>query len=91
MKYLLALAALLSFAPVASAQDASPIKTRTMVKTADGARIGFIDRVNKNTDGTPGSVQIIYRGRFVTLPASTLSPVDKGLVTTVTASDLKNY
>ncbi|KKW91818.1 MULTISPECIES: hypothetical protein [Sphingobium] len=89
MKYLFALAAALSFSAVAVAQDAPAIKARTMVKTADGVRIGFIDRVFQNAEGAPTSVQIIYKGRFVSIPAATLSNGDKGLVTSLTADDLK--
>ena len=89
MKYLFALAAALSFSAVAVAQDAPAIKARTMVKTADGVRIGFIDRVFQNAEGAPTSVQIIYKGRFVSIPAATLSNGEKGLVTSLTADDLK--
>ncbi|AEG51172.1 hypothetical protein Sphch_3582 [Sphingobium chlorophenolicum L-1] len=89
MKYIFALAAALSFSSLAVAQDAPVIKARTMVKTADGVRIGFIDRVYANAEGTATSVQIIYRGRFVSIPAATLSSGEKGLVTSLTADDLK--
>lgn len=91
MKYLFALAAALSFSAVAVAQDAPAIKARTMVKTADGVRIGFIDRVFQNAEGAPTSVQIIYKGRFVSIPAATLSNGEKGLVTSLTADDLKKH
>ena len=89
MKYLFALAAALSLSSVGMAQDAPAIRTRTMVKTADGVRVGFIDRIIQNGEGAPTSVQIIYRGRFVSIPAATLSNGDKGLVTSLTADDLK--
>ncbi len=89
MKYLFSLAAALSLSSVAIAQEAPAIKIRTMVKTADGVRVGFIDRIIQNGEGAPASVQIIYRGRFVSIPAATLSAGDKGLVTSLTAEDLK--
>ncbi|WP_176594277.1 hypothetical protein [Sphingobium sp. EM0848] len=81
--------AALSLSTIAVAQEAPAIKARTMVKTTDGARIGLIDRIIKNADGTPGSVQIIYKGRFVSIPASTLISGDKGLVTSLTTDNLK--
>ncbi|PNP99868.1 MULTISPECIES: hypothetical protein [Sphingobium] len=88
MKYIFALAAALSLSSPAATQDAPVIKARTMVKTADGVRVGFIDRVNANAEGAPTSVQIIYKGRFVSIPAATLSNGEKGLVTSLTAADL---
>lgn len=91
MKFLIAAVAALSLGTVALAQEAPVIKTRTMVKTADGARVGFIDRISKNADGTPASVQIIYKGRFVSIPATTLTGGETGLVTSLTTADLKKF
>lgn len=89
MKTLIIAAAALALSTSAIAQEAPVIKARTMVKLTDGTRVGVIDRVLKNEDGTPGAVQIIYKGRFVTIPASTLSAGEKGLVTSLTSADLK--
>lgn len=89
MKMFIVLAAALSIGSAALAQEAPEIKARSMVKTAQGARVGVIDRVVNNPDGTPGFVQIIYNGRFVSIPASTLTAGEKGLVTSLTVADLR--
>lgn len=90
MKFSLASAAaiLLSFSTVAVAADAPVIKERALVKTVDGRKVGFIDRVLKNAAGEATGVQIIYGGRFVVIPATTLAPAEKGLVTSLTAKEV---
>jgi len=90
MKFSYVLAAALSFTlPAAAiAADAPLIKERALVKTADGRKVGFIDRVFKNAAGEATGVQIIYGGRFVMIPAETLSSAEKGLVTSLTAKDV---
>jgi hypothetical protein len=88
MKRLLVLAAALSVGTAAIAADSPEIKARAMVKTADGGRVGTIDRIFKDSTGAPVSVQIIYKGRFVVIPATTLSAGEKGLVTTLTATEV---
>ena len=90
MKFTFALAAALSLAVPASAiaADAPLIKERALVKTVDGRKVGFIDRVLKNAAGEATGVQIIYGSRFVVIPADTLAAAEKGLVTSLTAKDV---
>lgn len=90
MRFSFALAAALSLAVPAAAfaADAPFIKDHALVKTVDGRKVGFIDRVIKNAAGEATGVQIIYRGHFVTIPANTLAPAEKGLVTSLTAKDV---
>lgn len=87
-RHVLAAAISLSLSVAAVAADAPVIKERALVKTADGRKVGFIDRVLKDSAGTPTGVQIIYGGRFVVIPADTLSAADKGLVTSLNAKDV---
>ena len=90
MKFSFALAVALSLAvpTVAIAADAPLIKERALVKTVDGRKVGFIDRVLKNAAGEATGVQIIYGSRFVVIPADTLTAAEKGLVTSLTAKDV---
>ncbi|KFG88350.1 hypothetical protein BV98_003933 [Sphingobium herbicidovorans NBRC 16415] len=90
MKFSFAFAAALSLSlsAAAVAADAPLIKDRALVKTVDGRKVGFIDRVLKNAAGEPTGVQIIYSGRFVVIPATTLSAAEKGLVTSLTAKEV---
>lgn len=90
MKFSFALAVALSLAvpTIAIAADAPIIKERALVKTVDGRKVGFIDRVLKNAAGEATGVQIIYGSRFVVIPADTLAAAEKGLVTSLTAKDV---
>jgi hypothetical protein len=90
MKFSLAFAAALSLSisAAAIAADAPVIKQNALVKTADGRKVGYIDRIQKDSTGAPTGVQIIYSGRFVVIPATTLSAAEKGLVTSLTAKEV---
>lgn len=102
MKTLLTLAMLLMAAPAvaqnipeadavsvgaATALSADDLKAGVNVATADGRRLGKIDRV-RMADGQPVSVSIFFAGRFVNVPVSSLSKGEKGLVTSLGRSDL---
>ncbi len=80
------IAAMLIAAP-ALAQGALAPKEGQMVKTADGQAVGRIDEV-QTSGGQPVSVSIIYNEHFIHIPASTLSPGDKGLVTSMSRKDV---
>jgi hypothetical protein len=54
-----------------------------MLVAANGARLGFVDRVNAD-----GSAKIIIEGRVVTIPAATLSNVDGKLTTSLTKNEV---
>jgi hypothetical protein len=88
LSFAFAAALSLSLSAAAIAADAPIIKDRALVKTVDGRKVGFIERVLKNTAGEPTGVQIIYSGRFVVIPATTLSAAEKGLVTSLTAKEV---
>lgn len=86
--FLLSGALFLAVPAVAIAADMPAIRERALVKTADGHKVGFVDRVLTGGDGAPSGVQIIYDGRFVVIPASTLTGADKGLVTSLTSKEV---
>ena len=91
MKFSFAFAAALSLSlstAAIAADAAAVIKPHAPVKTVDGRKVGFIDRVLKNSAGEPTGVQIIYSGRFVVIPVTTLSEAEKGLVTSLTAKEV---
>lgn len=90
MNFSLALAAAvsLSLSTAAIAADGPVINERALVKTVDGRKVGVIDRVVRNAAGEPIGVKIIYSGRFVMIPADTLTSAEKGLTTSLTAKDI---
>ncbi len=72
----------------AAANSPVSIRERALVKTTDGRKVGFVDRVFRNTAGEPTGVQIIYNGHFVQIPAASLAPAEKGFVTSLTAKEV---
>jgi len=86
--FALAAAVSLSLSTTAIAADAPVIKDRALVKTVDGRKVGFVDRVVRNAAGEPIGVQIIYSGHFVMIPAETLTAAEKGLTTSLTTKDI---
>jgi len=56
-----------------------------MLHSADGVRLGEIDRIQSD-----GSVQLIFEGKVVTVPASTLSLQDGSLLTSLKKTDVMN-
>lgn len=75
------LAGALSFAPIASAAE---IHEGTKLVDASGAKIAFVDRVNAD-----GSVSVIYEGRYLTIPANTLTAQDNVVKTSLTKADVR--
>jgi hypothetical protein len=90
-----AVAAALLAAPVAVAQPAAetaavgPLKAGALLLSSDGKRIGRIERVVKSADGTPVSVSLIADSRFIYVPASTISPSEKGFSTSLTRAEVR--
>ena len=72
----------------AEAQAAVDVKTGVLVVAADGRRIGRVERVF-SYNGAPQSVSVIYNGRLVRIPVSTLSNSERGLVSTLTSKEIK--
>jgi len=72
----------------AGTTSTATIRERALVKTADGRKVGFVDRVFRNTAGEPTGVQIIYNGRFVQIPVTTLAPAEKGFVTSLSTKEV---
>src|SRR3546814_16739681 len=66
----------LSIAP-AMAQEAPQISKRAAIYSADGTKIGRVEKITQGADGKPESVRIIYRGKFLTIPAASLSAEDR--------------
>src|SRR3546814_11323840 len=70
----------LSIAP-AMAQEAPQISKRAAIYSADGTKIGRVEKITQGADGKPESVRIIYRGNFLNIPADSLSAEGTGLTT----------
>ncbi|GAD47331.1 hypothetical protein NT2_01_00990 [Caenibius tardaugens NBRC 16725] len=85
---LLLIAASFAAAAPAMAQDgsapaaASNVKKGAMVYSADGRRIGRVDRIRDD------AVNIIYDGRMIRIPVSTLTDSDKGVTTSLTGKEV---
>jgi hypothetical protein len=92
-----AAAAALLAAPVALAQSpaepapaaAPAFKSGSMLVSADGKRIGRIERVVRGSDGTPLSAAVIFDSRFVYIPASSISAANGRFATTLTQSEVR--
>lgn len=74
-------------APAESPVAATAVTEGAMVFSADGRRIGRVDRV-KSTNGAPSAVSIIYGGRFIYVPVSTLNASERGFTSTLTKAEL---
>lgn len=84
---LIASAAALSVVPAAAmAQEAaaSVAQRGSMLYTADGKRVANVYRVTQE-----GDAQLIYRGKMITVAASTLSDAGGKLTTSLTADELR--
>jgi hypothetical protein len=92
-----AVALALSVASVAIAQTAAEpapaaavaLKSGVSLTSADGKRIGRIERIVKAADGSPVSASVIVDSRFVYVPASTLSASGNGFTTSLTRTEVR--
>ncbi|WP_156679907.1 hypothetical protein [Sphingomonas profundi] len=86
-------ALLLAMAPLAAhaqeAATASTVKTGAFLWSADAKRIGRVERVIPTRDGAPGWASVIVDSRFVSVPVTTISASDKGLVTSLSKADVR--
>ena len=92
MRFSIICAALFSAASLATgahAEATGPIKTGVFVSTSDGKRIGRVYDIEKAADGSAQSISIIVDNRIIHIAASTLTPSDKGLTTSLTNADIK--
>jgi hypothetical protein len=87
-----ALIAAFSISTVAMAQTAPAaapkVQSGQRVYSSDGAVIGRVEYVEKDKDGTPKNVGVIYDMRMVHIPADSLSAGPNGIVTTLKRSDV---
>ena len=77
---------MLTASGLACAKDDAPSTVAAkgeLLVAADGARLGTVYRV-----GSDGAVQMIFGGKMITVPASTLSSVDGRLVTSLSKKDI---
>ncbi|WP_404477306.1 hypothetical protein [Novosphingobium sp. BL-52-GroH] len=89
MKTLFMAFAALTLTTPALAAEAPTVDRNQTVFSAEGTKLGKIDRVLQGADGTASAVRLIYRGKFITIPAQTLSSGEKGLTTSMTNAELK--
>jgi len=90
--YGIALISALTLSGTVNAQGAAPaavIKSGYLLKTADGRRVGYIDRVIAAKDGTPVSASVILDSRFVYVPYSTISANDSVAVTSLSYAEVR--
>ncbi len=97
MRLSLILSAAISALSISSAVAAEPaaagapvtVAAREMIRTTDGKSVGRVDSINKAKDGSVAAVGVIYDGRIVHIPVSTLSAGQNGYVTSLTKADLE--
>jgi hypothetical protein len=80
----LAAAAVPAFAQSAAetAAATSGVAKGSMIFSSEGRRIGRVDRVR------PASVSVIYNGKFVEIPSSSLTASENGFKTSLSKVDL---
>jgi hypothetical protein len=84
--FVMSIIAVLPAAAADQPSGSAPVATKgAMLHSADGVRLGEVDRVE-----TDGSVQLIFDGRIVTVPATTLSLQDGELTTSLKKTDVMN-
>jgi len=88
MKTIIIALATLGLTAPALAQ-ASAVERNEAIYSADGTKIGKVDRVLTASDGTVTGVRIIYRGKFIIIPATTLNVGEKGIATSLSNAELK--
>lgn len=81
------LSALAIPAAVFAQAEAPAIKTGMLITSADGKRVGRIYDLDKK-DGAVTAVQIIRDSRIIRISASTLTPAEKGLTTSLSSADV---
>lgn len=69
-------------APAAAASASVAVKKGAMVFSTDGRRIGRVDHVRADTVG------VIFDGRFVNIPVSTLTSADNGFKSSLTRAEI---
>lgn len=84
MRILFALAAAIAIAaPVMAQTVAATPKEGATIRDAANVRLGKIDRVYPD-----GSVQLIYRSKFVTIPADKVMMAQDGVMTSLTRQEV---
>jgi hypothetical protein len=83
--FLISLAAALPAVADQSAAAPAAATKGDMLHSADGSRLGEVDRV-----GSDGSVQLIFDGKVVTVPGATLSMQGGELTTSLKKNEVMN-
>lgn len=92
MRSTLIAAALLSIASLSSgalAETVGNIKAGQFITTSDGKRVGRVYDIRKGADGSAQSVSVIVDNKIIHIQASTLTPAEKGLTTSLTNADIR--
>ncbi|KMS53069.1 hypothetical protein V473_18945 [Sphingobium cupriresistens LL01] len=89
MKMIITLAALAMATPALA--QAPAVDRNAAIFSAEGTKIGKVDKVVTADDGALAAVRVIYRGKFITIPAATLSTGEKGVTTSLSNADLKKF
>lgn len=84
MRIIFALAAAIAIAAPAMAQTAAAAPQEgATIRDAANVRLGKIDRVYPD-----GSVKLIYRSKFVTIPADKIMMAQDGVMTSLTRQEV---
>ncbi len=82
---------ILMASPVLAQEAAAPaaVKSGDVIFSADGWRLGRVDSLDTAKDGTPVAALIIFQGRMIRIPLTTVSTGAKGLTSTLKAREIK--
>jgi uncharacterized protein YrrD len=76
---------------VASDTQASVgLKTGETIRTADGKQLGKVDYIVADRAGNPVSARVIYDGRFVSVPVSSMVRAGKAVTTSLTLAAIRS-
>lgn len=73
----------------AATAPAVAVKRGQLLKSADGARLGRIDSLRKDSDGNEQWAAVIVGSRFVHVPLSTITATDDAAVTSLTRAEVR--
>jgi uncharacterized protein YrrD len=77
-------------ATMSDAQSVPELKMGETIRTSDGKQLGKVDYIVSDRAGKPVSARVIYDGRFVSVPVSSMVRAGKGVTTSLTLAAIRS-